>query len=88
MIHQRGEIYLLRLILYYDQANAEFNLVDRNIEIGIFRKSNNTRIDDRILDVKTSTIVDYANPNCLEDSLKTIKITYEGLHRFLLEAIL
>lgn len=82
MIHQRGEIYLLRLILYYDQANAEFNLVDRNIEIGIFRKSNNTRIDDRILDVKTSTIVDYANPYCLEDSLKTIKITYEGLHRF------
>ncbi len=82
MIHQRGEIYLLRLILYYDKANAEFNLVDRNIEIGIFRKSNNTRIDDRILDVKSSSIVNYANPYCIEDSLKTIKITYEGIHRF------
>ncbi len=82
MIHQRGEIYLLRLILYYDQVNAEFNLVDKDLEVGIFRRSNNTRIDDRKLEVKTSTLVDYANPNCLPDSLKTIKITYEGLHRF------
>ena len=82
MIHQRGENYLLRLILYYDQANAEFNLVDREIELSIFRKRNNAKVEEATLDFKSSEIINYANPNCLPDSLKTVKITYEEEFRF------
>lgn len=82
MQHQRGESYLLRLILYYDQANAEYNLIDREIELGIFRKTNSSRVDETTLEFSTSRLVDYANPNCLPDTLKTIKIIYEGVYRF------
>ncbi len=82
MYHQRGENYLIRLILYYDQANAEFDLIDKKIDLGIFRKTSNTKIDDTELEFIKSVIVNYSNPNCLPDSLKTVKIVYEGIYRF------
>jgi gliding motility-associated-like protein len=72
----RGNSYQIGLILYYDQANADYNLIDEGISLGVFGKSDNKLKKSFEIPLSEVKDVAYSNSRCLPDSLKTLEISY------------
>ncbi len=83
--YQRGNSYQLGLIMYYDQANAEFNLIDEEIILGVYKKNDNTLVKAINVPLNDVRPVQYSNTQCIADSIKTLEIIYQTNENFLIQ---
>jgi hypothetical protein len=74
--------YLIRLILYFDDAHANPLAKDPNVTPRIFRKSDNAFIMNAFLPLVKEEHVEYTSPDCTIGDLETLKIYYEATFTF------
>jgi hypothetical protein len=76
IIHLSGESYRVSLILYFDQLNGNAGARDESFTAAIFRKRDNTFVQNVFFDNPTETNVDYTQPECSNGEIVTSKLVY------------
>ncbi len=79
----RGNTFTIGLKLYYDQLNADRDLIDDEVELGIFSKRTNGLRKTVKIPLTSVNTVNYSNPFCVPDSIKTLEILYTTETSFL-----
>ena len=76
LIHQKDFNYQLNLILYFDVLNGNPGARDPNVQVSIFRKSDNALMGNWELPFTTESRVEYFQPECSNGEVITDKLTY------------
>lgn len=79
LIHVGAFIYRVNLIYYFDVANNEGRIPERDepsVELTIFRKSDNTRVRSIILQWVSKIRVPYTQQHCSQGEVVTDKMLY------------
>ncbi|MBS1978841.1 MAG: gliding motility-associated C-terminal domain-containing protein [Bacteroidetes bacterium] len=79
LIHLSGYQYRLNLILYFDKINGSPGAFDPLIQARIFRKMDNSIMQNITLPFSDSTKVSYTQPECSHGEIKTEKLRYTVL---------
>lgn len=84
LIHISGNLYRLNLIIYFDKINGSPGAIDGsgNTPIpvaSIYRKRDGLLMDQVPLPGPSTTPVDYTQPECSSDGLKTDRLYYTGV---------
>lgn len=79
LIHQSGNTYTLRMILYFDEKNGDPGALDPSVDVRIFRKRDHVVMINALrLFMVNIENVPYSNIECNNDNIVTSKITYEA----------
>lgn len=78
LVHINGYNYELRLIQYRDAIQQENTVTDPFVLVKIFQKSNNRVMGDFILNFAEESALNYNNPSCTDDVIKTTKQIYSA----------
>ncbi|MFT5914232.1 MAG: gliding motility-associated-like protein [Flammeovirgaceae bacterium] len=62
-VGRNGNNLTFTLNLYFDEINGNDGARDQRITVGIYRKSDNTRVRNEVIDLTDSTDVGYTNPD-------------------------
>ncbi len=77
LLHEQGNRYRLRLILYNDDVNGNPGAIDPNAQVFIWSKRNDRLIMSVNLPYFSRVAVPYTNPACAIAQLVTSKVVYE-----------
>lgn len=78
LVHIDGYNYELRLIQYRDAIQQENTVTDPSVLVRIFQKSDNRVMGDFILNFTEESALNYNNPLCTDDVIKTTKQVYSA----------
>lgn len=76
LVHLNNNNYRLSLIQYRDAIQQENTVIEPYIIVRIFRKKDNQIMSDVVLQVDKEKDLTYAQPECINDFLKTKQVTY------------
>lgn len=78
LVHVSGSSYKLSLIQYRDAIQQENTVIEPYITVRVFRKRDNHIVKDVVLYFSEERALEYTTPECVEDFLKTIQVTYSA----------
>ncbi len=79
IIHLQDFTYQINLILYFDVNNGSPGAFDNEIVASVFRKSDDRKVRDYFLPFRTTSRVDYFQPECSTGEVVTDKIIYNDV---------
>lgn len=78
--HVSGYNYKLNMYLYFDIYNGSPGAKDYGFLVGIYSKTTNTEIATYAMDLTQEEELDYIEPTCARNDLRTNKISYTSIN--------